>query len=564
MERVPAVRFDNDHLAGCSSVTLEPGQALREIGEEVTMAGFPVFRPAGSRVVFLLLLSACAEEPAFGDVSIPLLEDVTARYSVSFTAPPAPAGTSGFEANVGGAACALSDLDGDGHLDLLLTAAFGGGVWVGRGDGASGFDPIVDPVLPIGSHPVSMIALDLDGDADKDLLVAEGFDIVRYWNEGDLQWSTGSSVANFAPDAVPVSLTAADLDGDGWVDLFVGASGLQTMEIGLERNCGADHLLLGVGAGEFVDRSDLLPPEATRLSMTLAATVSDFDRDGRIDIYVGSDKGHEGSHNALWTRQDDGSYLDSSAEMGMDLSMGSMGLTVGDVQPDGVFDVAIPDMGSVVRVLSVHPQGAIEASAAWNAVPADPITNWVGWGSQFLDLENDGDLDLATAWGDVDAAPGQPDQGLTLWRWEAGAWEDASWGLEDYLEQAWRSAMVGDIDEDGLQDIVWVALVGPATVMLARPDVPAGHFVEVRLVGPPGNPHALGAEVKIDAGAQTRVATVSVGGTAVHTSIEPTTFFGLGQVDYIRAIQVAWPDGSQTVLPEPAVDQLHMVEWTAD
>lgn len=93
------------------------------------MAGFPVFRPAGSRVVFVLLLSACAEDLALGDLPIPLLEDVTARYSVSFTAPPAPAGRSGFEANVGGAACALSDLDGDGHLDLLLTAAFGGGVW---------------------------------------------------------------------------------------------------------------------------------------------------------------------------------------------------------------------------------------------------------------------------------------------------------------------------------------------------------------------------------------------------------------------------------------------------
>lgn len=109
-----------------------------------------------------------------------------------------------------------STTNGDGHLDLAVTAAAGavGSVLAGNGDGA--FQPTVDHAVGGGAEGIAIG--DVDGDGSPDLATADFADqtVSLLVNRGDGTFLPQRVVA---AGVAPSSVVIADLDRDGWPDL---------------------------------------------------------------------------------------------------------------------------------------------------------------------------------------------------------------------------------------------------------------------------------------------------------------------------------------------------------
>jgi hypothetical protein len=212
-------------------------------------------------------------------------------------------------------------------------------------------------------------------------------------------------------------------------------------------------------------------------------------------------------------------------------------------------DLAVTGSGELQLAASDGAGAWVRTGAEAQLSPADPALSVVGWGLEFGDVDNDGDLDLATAYGqfwlypssDEDNPESQPD--ALFIQDEDGAFSDAAeaWQVNDTT--AGRGLIWADIDRDGHLDLVRRPVFSAVTVDLAQCTDRA--WLSVHLSGPGENPFGIGARVRLhtDQGEWTRW--MRAGGTSIAASGPPELHFGLGSSQRITALQVLWPDGSR-------------------
>ena len=275
-----------------------------------------------------------------------------------------------------------------------------------------------------------------------------------------------------------------------------------------------------------------------------------MEPDGDLDLFVVRyDAFHMGG-NALFVQGDDGRFEDVASDLGLDAASNGMGVDVADLQGDGTLEFAISDTDHRVLILSLTDLGALDVSAPLGSFPADTDQQRDSWGVELEDVDDDGDLDLLTPWGNKDVDPSYPPQRASLWTWEGETFADAPDALPSLLSHAWRSVLPGDLDGDGTLDLVWTSAVGPASIQLGRPT--GGHHLEVQL--PPGR--GQGALVEVD-GMRRRLA---AGGSGVHSSLPTIARFGLGDRNSADLVRVFWPDGEVTERRDVAADQ-RLILW---
>ena len=421
-----------------------------------------------------------------------------------------------------GVACA--DYDNDGNCDLLETRIGGLKLLHNNGDGTFS-DVTQDAGLAVeGHHPASAVWADFDGDGFLDLYVTS-------WIDGDLPSIRGKSLAQLRQEFAP-----------------------------LARN---HRLFHNNGDGTFRDVTHLLGQSSVH-GAGLAAGFLDYDDDGRPDLYVVNDFGQFISPNSLYRNTgpsaDFWSFKDVGAQARVDAAIDGMGLAVGDYDGDSRLDMFVTNMGD--NILYRNQGGEIfedKTSAAGVGRGEILGEHSVGWGTAFLDFDNDGLLDIYFAAGRLHPpmnAAGQylPDQPNALFHNRGdGTFLDVSKQTASDHNGCARGLAVADIDGDGFLDLLVANLDQPP--VLLKNSGNDNRWLEVQLVGLQSNRDGIGARLTLTAGGSRQIREIQ-SGTSFLSQHSLVAHFGLGRHQRVDELQIRWPSGIVQTLTDLPVNRM--------
>jgi hypothetical protein len=459
----------------------------------------------------------------------------------------------------------LLDLDRDGSQDVVLVGEREVRVAWGARDVA--FTETDWHVLTATTDATAIrgyfgaTAFDGDDDGDLDLFVSgRGVASVlleqtapRAFGDATLAWGLDP-----APEAHSTGASLSDIDGDGDLDLYVAGHGYFDEGLASAAALGdgePDRLYLRTSDG-FRDASDRLPDEARR-SWGFLGGFLDADRDGDDDLYLMSDFGQTQEPTRLLLN-DGGVFRADLGALGLDHPVGAMGLALGDVDRDGFEDAAVVAW-DVNQLFLSKPQGWFDAAAARGILGEED--QHVAWGSEFLDANNDGRLDLLVNYGYVDTHFGQlnPESqadALLLQRAD-GTFHEGAIAPAFADEGPTRGAAIGDVNGDGWLDVLKVIPDGRVTLATARCDLDA--WVAITVQQPAPNRDAVGATVEVIAEDGRRIGRVRAGGTGFGSGAPGPVYIGLGAQDAPVTVLVRWPDGAISTLSDVPIRAYHTV-----
>ncbi|WP_165226704.1 FG-GAP-like repeat-containing protein [Aquisphaera insulae] len=401
---------------------------------------------------------------------------------------------------------------------------------------------------------------DYDNDGHPDLFITRWRRYALYRNRGDGTFEDATEKAGLGgPRDWPTSAAFADLDGDGDLDLYVchylAWDADQPNPCWDDRKhrysyCSpqyfaplTDHLFRN-DRGRFVD----VTVEAgivDRDGRGMGVVAADLDDDGRLDLYVTNDQtANFLFHNKSGMKFEDVAQSSAAASNGEGTYQASMGLTCGDADGDGLPDLAVTNFFNEYTTLYLNRGGGVFADASDEAGLAVATRHRLGFGLSFLDVDNDGHLDLASANGHVDdfrpEVPFQMPSQLLMGTGK-GRFVDATEaaGAPWTVPRVARSLAVGDLDNDGRVDLVIVSHDTPLAYYHNR--TPGGHWLTLGLEGE-GCRDAIGARVVVTSGGR-RLTSWRIGGGSYQSSSDPRLHFGLGPVDRVDLVEVTWPSG---------------------
>jgi enediyne biosynthesis protein E4 len=557
------------------------------------------------------LLLACAvaegdrpvEREPRGD-SPPLFVEVAAESGLHFVHDNGATGEFYFP-ELAHAGAAFLDFDNDSWLDVYLvqsgplagrpssTEGSSSRLYRNRGDGT--FEDVTATARVGGSgYGIGVAVADYDRDGWVDLYVTKLGPNTLYRNngrgaDGRVTFTDVTAEAGVGDPAYSSSAAFFDFDRDGDLDLYVcnyldwspriehpciGANGVRGYCRPAEYPPRSDTLYRNDGAGRdgrvaFTDVSERAGMRAVKAN-GLGVVTADFDGDGWVDVYVANDQ----MPNHLWINAKDGTFREEALLRGaalndLGLAPAGMGVATEDWDDDGDWDLWVVNLSgetnSFYRNLGGGEFRIVTDELRLGAV-SQPYT---GFGTGFFDYDNDGYYDLFIANGkvraddDMELDYAEPNQ-LLHGRSE-GPFEDvsASAGPAFGLLEVSRAAAFGDYDNDGDVDVLVANNEGP--VRLLRNEVGnRSHWLSVQLVGKPGgiDRDAVGAVVTLEAAGRTRRRLVQPA-YSYCASNDPRVHFGLGQVDRVERLSVAWPDGRTQELTDVAADQFLRVEREA-
>jgi enediyne biosynthesis protein E4 len=498
-----------------------------------------------------------------------------------------------------GSGVAWGDYDGDGDDDLVLVniagpmtersgwAASPAATRLYRNDGGGRFTDVTE-AAGVGFRGLGMAATwaDYDGDGDLDLLLTADGELRLYRNDGgvfrDVTMEAGLDAKGFFSGA-----SWADYDRDGDLDLYVcryvrydlanedprKASRHFDTLVPFALNPSSfppapNVLYRNEGHGRFTDVT-AEAGVANETGRSLSAVWSDFDEDGWPDLYVANDV----SDNALYHNRGDGTFADMSHEAWVADYRGAMGLAVGDPDNDGDPDIFITHWIAQENALYRNLLGDLPMQRGEKAPPlrfideadqkglGQSTVDFIGWGTAFFDYDLDGWLDLFVANGstfqDDRTPPGLVPMRQQLF-WNQGGGRGffevgARSGPFFAKELVGRGAAVSDYDGDGDPDVA--LLVHSGRAVLLRNDGHTGHhFLEVRLVGRGANRFAIGARLRLEAGGRLQSREIAAGGSYLSQN-SLTALFGLGPAAAVDRLEVRWPSGRTELYAHLPVDQ---------
>ncbi|MDB5387090.1 MAG: thioredoxin protein [Planctomycetaceae bacterium] len=490
------------------------------------------------------------------------------------------------EANGGGVA--LSDFDNDGWPDLFFTngcrlplregAASDSNSFF-RNRGPAGFDEVAEAAGLQGSgYWQGCTCGDFNADGFEDLYVAAFGKNVFFCNQGDgtfrdVTAETGTAVGRWSS-----SPAFADLNLDGHLDLFVvtyveakddppalcpepaSSDGyIQCSPTMFQAS--EDVLFLGDGQGGFTNVTQAAGVAGID-GKGLGIAIFDSDGDHLPDIFIAND----GTPNFLYCRTAQAAasgktgvaaipkFVDQAFEKGVAISQNGkaqagMGVAVADVDGDGWLDIFVTNFfGEPNSLYRNHGGQQFEDASASSGLgpPSRPV---LGFGAEFLDIENDGWPDLFVTNGHVDdltsftSVPYRMPP-LVFRSQHNGTFLNVTPWAGSYCQNDWlgRGLATSDIDRDGKLDIV-VSHQRAASAVLHNKTQGSGASCRMRLIGTGmSNRSAFHASVHIT-GIDGPPIRQIIGGGSFQSASDRTVHIGMGKSRTIPEIAIRWPDG---------------------
>lgn len=501
-------------------------------------------------------------------------------------------------ANFMGGGVAWFDYDNDGDDDLYLPGGSNmDALYRNEGDGTFtnvSLDAGLDFTWNFATTGVVTADVDRDGDRDVFLTVQPGAVLTTSHNHmlrnnGDGTFSDVSIPAGFAGEIDwSTAATFGDYNLDGWVDLYVGnyvnPDSLAVTEDstgtinGFAHQCEKNWMYLNNGDGTFTEVSALLGVHAGR-SCALATTMSDYDNDHDADIWVINDFGEFIIPNQLFQNQHPGDgFTDVSVAAGADWGMYGMGIAIGDFDHDQDLDYYTTNIGLNHLYINNGDGTFMDGTSTAGvgdeyATPINDTLYTVGWGTAFVDLDNDRWQDLVVSNGHMPAAAfirntvRNPNR--VYFNNGDGTFVENGWNIGAADTGVCRGLAYSDFDRDGDVDVLyaniesWYTTYPDRFILLENQFDGSNNWLQLQLHGTVNNLDAYGAKVRITAGGDTWIDELQ-GGSSHGSQNSSILQVGLGTATQVDELTVIWPGGWQQSLENiPANQRINIVEDTS-
>ena len=491
-----------------------------------------------------------------------------------------------------GGGVAFVDFDHDGLLDIFLVT--GGETPHGksiapprnalyRNLGNGKFEDVAAKagVDRIPFYGMGVAAADYDNDGFPDLYVTGYPSSALFQNNGDGTFTNVTAQAGVS-NAGKWGASAAwfDYDRDGRLDLFVANyakfsfDGPQHCQYqGQATYCAqtayegdSPKLYHNNGDGTFTDVSEGAGI-AKLAGRALGVVAIDVDDDGWPDLFVARDA----SPNLLLINKHDGTFVDAglSAEIALNMdgnARAGMGVDAGDVTGNAWPSFVITNFNDEHHALFVNP-GHFPFEERTTASGLAGLTRtFVGWGTHFIDYDNDGNLDLLIVNGHIndviektrrDVSYREPP--LLLRNSGGGVFRNMEKLAGPLFQQKFRARglAVGDVDNDGRLDVIFTCL-NDVPVLLRNTAPQENSWIGLELEGTRSNRDAIGAKVALGSGEKKLVRWITSGASYL-SSHDKRLVFGLGQNSSPVSAEIRWPSGQMQSVSGLAVRRYHKI-----
>lgn len=495
-----------------------------------------------------------------------------------------------------GGGVGMFDFDNDGRIDLFFTNAAALKDPMGKNDVPDKRDPrywnrlyrqkvdgsFQDVTETAGlkgaGFSMGVAAADYDNDKFVDLYVTGYNGNYLYRNNGNGTFTDVTKRAGVAAGGWSTSAGWFDYDKDGRLDLFVGRYVEWDFEVGsiycgeirpgYRAYChpdnfkGATNLLYRQRAdGTFEDvstKAGVAEPGGKALGVAFG----DFDNDAWLDVFVANDSVRQ----SLYRNLGNGSFEDIGVVSGAGYDengklYAGMGIDIGDYDNDGNMDVFITTLSNETYPL-YHNDSDLSFTYTTNSTGVGQITLlYSGWGTRFIDVNNDGLRDLLVAQSHVldtieKTNPYLKHKQPPLLMLNTGNGfvnVSATAGRPFSNDYVGRGAAFGDLNNDGQVDVAIANLDGPPLIL--RNNGTKNHWLGILLVGVQSNRDGIGARVTVTDGTGAKqIFDLNTSGSYLSAN-DPRIVVGLRAATSVKTIEVKWPSGFVQLVENPSIDR---------
>ncbi len=480
-----------------------------------------------------------------------------------------------------GAGAAILDYDQDGLMDIYLvnpgpldgvthhapgTKRQPNRLYHNLGNGR--FEDVTEKAGVAGAgYGMAAVSADYDNDGYPDLLVVTVGKVILYHNRGNGTFEDVTEKAGLTEKGTGIGAVFFDYDNDGKLDLLVANYLTYDPNYNLYFNPEGypgplsfkpefNVLYHNKGDGTFEDIS-----EAAGIRVpghrAMSVCAYDFNQDGFEDLYFCNDA----TPNVLLLNDGKGHFHDVAQQVGVAFNAlgeaaGSMTASVGDCNNDLIPDILVSRFG--YGSLYMGGTNGMFTDRMIASGVGQITAEFVGWGSNFLDFDNDGNLDIFVANGDAHHLVGW--ESLLLENTGKGNFVNAreKGGAFFNAKLRARASVLLDYDNDGRMDVLLTA-IGDHPFLLHNRCPNGNHWLTFDLVGTKSNRDGFGAKITVTAGGRQTYAEARCM-TAFLGQSDRRVHFGLGGAKTAEKIEIRWPSGTVQVLTNIPVDQILKVK----
>lgn len=510
-----------------------------------------------------------------------------------------------------GGGCAFFDFDNDGDQDLLFINSQTWNENAGesvekpalmglyRNDGKGNFENVTTGSgLDVSLYGMGIACGDYDGDGLVDVYITAVGKNHLFHNEGDGKFRDVTEAAGVSgtDEEWGTSTGWFDYDRDGDLDLFVCNYVKWSQEFDLAQDfrlTGGDraygrpqnfegtfpYLFRNEGNGTFTEVAADAglhlrnPASNVPMSKSLGVAFGDFDGDGWIDLLVANDT----VQNFLFHNKQDGTFAEIGMLAGIAFGMngtarGAMGIDAAHFRNNDSVGITIGNFSNEMTALYVASDNAMQFVDEAISSGLGPTTRLsLTFGIFFFDYDLDGRLDLFASNGHLEqdinrVQPSQFYEQPPQLFWNCGSQFDTEFlqvskeviGTEFTQPLVGRGSAYADIDSDGDLDLV-IATTGQKPRLLRNDQELKHHWIRFAIQGDQSNLNAIGSLVEVDLGSEVLRRRITPTKSYLSQSELPVTF-GLGQEDEIKEVRITWPDGTTRVVEEFELQTTNRIE----